>query len=546
MTGKKFPANTWITLFIATGFVAILAYEMLATGPSYIMAPWDVFILLDEAWRILCGQIPHTDFHNPIGPLTYSLVALGMKVSGLSLAGYTFGNVLFLVVISIWGGLIFFTRMRPSYALLLTLFVAILSVAPRPLGYPVSITTYAMIYNRYGWILLTLATVQLFVEPDRDTANKSRLDAFSTGLLLGFLFYCKITYFVLGVAALVLAGILRAPVRRALFFSVVGFVLVCIATWLALGVNPADYGRDVLAAGEAQSLVERLWHLIKALVQNFWQIPLAGAVWYLLVAEPVRRHRAYWIDTIKPSVIYLFILGTALVLTISNAVERSDVPFFFVAGIILLQQSERAWGLSPWTEIKNKNWRYIASLAIIVLGFFANIVVKDIWALGDSLIGNADAAATADRTQQFDAERLHDFLIPATSRWKTSYWQANKVPEAINDGLHLVRRHIGKNDQILVLALTDPFSFPLGLIPPKGIPVWWDLNFSFNAKEHPPYEKVFGNINFVLYPILRASDAGCCRDNVEALLKIYGASLKKDFTEVERSKYWVLMERAHN
>jgi len=394
-------------------------------------------------------------------------------------------------------------------------------------------------------LLLAIANVQLFVGPNRDSANKSRIDAFSVGLLLGLLFYCKISYFILGVAGLVFAVIIRARLRKAAFLSVLGFVLICVGTWIALGVTPTDYMRDVLAVVQAQSLAERLWHVFKALAQNFWQIPLAGIVWFLLAVEPARRSGTTRTGSLKLSAVYFFILGTALVLTVSNAVERSDVPLFFVAGIILLQQAERTWELAPLTEFKKKNWKYIASIAIIVLGFFANIVVKDMWSIASSVIGSAYASAAKNPTQRFDSPRLHDFLIPATSRWKTAYWEADKVPEAINDGLQLIRRHVDKNDQIVVLALTDPFSFALDLVPPKRIPVWWDLNFSFNANAHPSYEQVFGQSNFVVYPILRATDKGCCRDNAKAMLEIYGKSLKNDFAEVERSKYWVLLKRTH-
>ena len=368
----------------------------------------------------------------------------------------------------------------------------------------------------------------------------------SVGLLLGLLFYCKITYFVFGVAGLVLAAVLGARSWKAAPLTALGFGLVCIGFWVTIGVNPANYASDVLAAGQAQSLDQRVWHLIKAVAQNYWQIPLAGIVWFLLAVEPACRNRAVRADTVKLSAVYLFILGTALVLTVFNTVERSDVPFFFVAGIILLQQAERTRHLAPLTEIKKKNWKYVASVAIIVLGFFPNVVVKDILSIGNSLAGSVYTAAAENRQQRFDAPRLHDFLIPATSPWKTAYWEAGREPEAINDGLQLIRRHIDKKDRIVVLAVTDPFSLPLDLVPPTGIPVWWDMNVSFNATAHPSYAQVFGQSNFVLYPILRANDNGCCRDAVEALLEIYGTPLGRDFGEVERSKYWILLKRNHS
>ena len=38
--------------------VVLIAAAVLAAGPSDIMAPWDVFILLDGAWRIVVGTGP--------------------------------------------------------------------------------------------------------------------------------------------------------------------------------------------------------------------------------------------------------------------------------------------------------------------------------------------------------------------------------------------------------------------------------------------------------------------------------------------------------
>lgn len=501
-------------------------------------------MLLGEAWRILCGQVPHTDFHNPIGPLPYFLIALGMKVSDPSLAGYVFGNVLFLLIVSSWGAAIFFGRMRPAYAFLLTLFVAVMTVATRPLGYDPSITTYAMIYNRYGWVLLTLAFVQLFVAPEKHSPTKTRADAASVGLLLGLLFYCKITFFIFGIAGLALAAVLRAPLRKELAFAAAGFALVCIAAWATLGVVPADYVKDVLAAGHAQSFDARLWQLIKALAHNFWQVPLAGVIWLLLAVEPFRRKQVSWHGALELSLVYFFILGAALALTVLNTVERSDVPFFFVAGIILLYQAERTWVLAPSSDFKAKNWKHIASTAIVTCAFFANIVVKDIWSIGNSFLGSLHTKSAEAETQKFDSARLRNFRIPATSQWRTAYWQASEVPAAINDGLQLVRRHVGNDDQIVVLALTDPFSFALGLVPPKDVPLWWDLNISFDMSVHPSPEHMFGRADYVLYPLLRKSDEGCCQETVETLLTLYGDYLGKHFIPEERSSSWALLKHS--
>jgi hypothetical protein len=539
-----FARARWLWGALAAVCVAAIAVLLIAIGPSRIMAPWDVFILLDGAWRILSGQIPHTDFHNPIGSLAYFLIAIGMKVSDLSLNGFVYGNVIFLVSATSWGGLIFFSRLTPSLAFLSTLFIATLAIATRPLGYDPSITTYAMVYNRYGWVLLTLVVVQLFVADDRKGKKWERFDAASVGLLLGFLFFCKITYFVMGAASLPLALILRPRLRPAISLTAAGFGLICLGGWIALGVNPLDYVRDIQAAGQAQSPAQRFRELARALEHNSWQISLAAAVWYFLVGLPDWRSVEKWSDTFRPTLVYLFILSAALVIEVGNAEEYSDIPFFFVAGVVLLHDVWRVHRITPALALRERNWKYLSSVAIIVFAFFGNIFSKDLLAIGHSIAGKAAGAADAAAPNRFDAVRLRNFVIPHSSQWHTAYWLANEIPERINDGLALIRRHANPESKLVVLALTDPFSFPLELKPAKGVPTWWDLNYSFNKRVHPTPGAVFSDADFVLIPILREGDKGCCQPTVQALVEIYGKYLKEHFSEIERSTFWILLKRS--
>jgi hypothetical protein len=83
-------------------------------GPAPDVAPWDVFTLLNGAYRIYEGQAPGTDFANPIGPLVYGLDATGMHLQhAVSLHAVTYGQVLFLVVASTLAWLIAWRRLPP-------------------------------------------------------------------------------------------------------------------------------------------------------------------------------------------------------------------------------------------------------------------------------------------------------------------------------------------------------------------------------------------------------------------------------------------------
>ena len=158
-------------LFLALLCVAVIAGIVLMIGPTYIAAPWDVFVLIDGAWRICSGQIPHTDFHNPIGALVYAVFAFGMRIDGPSLQALAYGNSIFLSLVGLWTISICYKRLTPVFGLILTTFIVVLLAATRPLGYDVETTTYAMLYNRYGWALLSIVMIQLMLAPKSEAAR---------------------------------------------------------------------------------------------------------------------------------------------------------------------------------------------------------------------------------------------------------------------------------------------------------------------------------------------------------------------------------------
>ena len=143
----------------------MLASVTLYNGPSVINAPTDVFVLLDGAWRILQGQIPHTDFTNPIGVVIYALIAAGMRISGPDATSLVWACTLLLAVVAIWATWVAYAHLSPWLACGLVVFLAMLCVATRPLGYPIEVHSYAMLYNRIGWIFLCVLFVQAFIPP---------------------------------------------------------------------------------------------------------------------------------------------------------------------------------------------------------------------------------------------------------------------------------------------------------------------------------------------------------------------------------------------
>lgn len=129
-------------------------------GPSAGRGPWDVFTLLNGAYRIYHGQAPSTDFSNPIGPLVYGLAAIGMHFS-LSLRAVTYSQMIFVAIVSPLAWTVSSRRLPAPYAAGFTVFVAWLAISVRPLAYSYKTMSYAMLYNTDAWLLY--ATLLLLV-----------------------------------------------------------------------------------------------------------------------------------------------------------------------------------------------------------------------------------------------------------------------------------------------------------------------------------------------------------------------------------------------
>ncbi len=164
----------------------------------------DIFFLLDNGWRALHGQRVHVDYVSAWGPLTFLLVAAGLAASGGSVAAVTYANAMFAVGAGLWAIWLAAGRSRSFLVVIWASFVALMAAAPFALGDPPAMTSQAMIYNRYGDVLLFLAMLECFV-PGR----RKWLEPTLTGCVLGLLLFLKVSYFLIAVPMVALPLLFR-------------------------------------------------------------------------------------------------------------------------------------------------------------------------------------------------------------------------------------------------------------------------------------------------------------------------------------------------
>ena len=79
------------------------------------------------------------------------------------------------------------------------IFASLLVLMPANVGDKPNAYSFAMSYNRYGWSLLSILALILFVPP-RDRIAGDWIDVANAGPLVVALFYLKVTYFAGGLA----------------------------------------------------------------------------------------------------------------------------------------------------------------------------------------------------------------------------------------------------------------------------------------------------------------------------------------------------------
>ncbi|HXW13759.1 MAG TPA: hypothetical protein VEN79_04550 [Terriglobia bacterium] len=531
-----------------SGFALLAIFILLEiilgmAGAPPVAGPWDTAALLDAGWRIVNGQVPHTDFHNPIGPLAYLLVAFGMKIAAPSTASITYGNVLLLAFLLPLAWYIASERLSWAVASILVLFAGFFLISPRPPGYGIRGTTYAMIYNRQGYVLISLLLLCLFLKPRGSAKRSASLEGLFVGVLLALLLYCKITYFLAAAALTLLAVIIDVRPRRWFIVSAGAFVGVCAAFFVLFHINLHSYLLDVVAAGPVQSSAMRIKLLSGSLVGH--------ATWiYMLIlwlglwtwAQGPGRPR---FSTLGSWFVAGSILAAALLISSGNAAQDggADDPLYFVAAVVLLELFRRQNADHILQSGTVARFAYTASLVLMLPIFCGTILARDLASCAYVVAWDVERRPVFDASRRLHSVRLRDFYVPASTEHSTAYWLASDHPAKINDGIDLLRRYLQKGDRVTTIAFTNPFSFALGLTPARDGFLWWDLNFSFDRLHFPPAEDFLGDASLVMVPRLADRSRGCCFETADVLLGLYGDYLRAHFHKLDSTNTWVLYRR---
>lgn len=517
---RAFRRGAWILAAVAAGAVALFWHVGAFLQADFV---WDIPLYADGAWRLARGQVPYRDFFLHLGPFPLHLpqafgAASGGLVAALGRSSVTWGAGMALLAYALLR-----RRTSAAQALLFAVALLLLAAAPRPLGCDYRQTSYAMLYNRQGEVLVGLLAAGVLLAPRRPSRRLDLVDLLVLGMAAGFAFLVKISYGLAAAGVLGLGVILRALTpRRGL--ALAGVAVLTVAAYLALtGIS----FRAMLAAYDllfrAQNPEFRTGILLRQAARH------AGPALVLLAlgleglkGAAAGAGRADALRTLAA----IGGLGAGGLLLLAGNTQTGDLPLLLVAGLLAVETVRRQEvARAVWSGFAQVRYLAVAALAAGVAGV---LPVQDLRAVQDAVfhkLRDHKAAATCR------APHWPDIAVFTHEGYGPPYEYLNTV----QDGLDLLRRRVTPTDRLAVLAFTNPFHYALGLTPPAGGAICWAHENTFSERGHLPPERVWSGAGFVLI--------GRPGPRNRELWAIYGPALEQTFVLAEESAHWRLYTR---
>jgi uncharacterized protein (TIGR03382 family) len=551
---------------------ALLAVGAIVAGTSGLMViggavpqrtnGQDSLFILDYAWRLMCGQRPHTDYYDFIGPGALLPPVVGMAIGGCNCNALAYGPALLMPLIAAATWWLARRRFPAFSAALVTAMVAGLTVGQYALGLTEGWrdTGYWMCYNRFQWSLLCMTALAWWLEPRVPPARgTSMLEGFLVGVLAGLLLAGKPNFAAAAVVILAGGAVLRrqsAMVWSAALAGLAAFLLPYLAY---LRGDLAAWQRDLaMLAGVQRSghRVRVVVHIFQLAAAEFGFVCLIGAVHMRRILGAGRPSGAAK-SFIKALAAALLLGGLGVVVTSAN-MQYYDIPLCALAAALLAETTRRLAAPAAHADRQTdcghvESYRLRVSLsclaaAILVLGFavpdFASVAYAYSWKYRRESQMPSDA--------RIAAPPLKDMVLTPTT-YKAAEIEAirAKLPTKLdaandpystallfNDGLSLLRGRVNQDSRVMALWLLDPFPFALQLPPPRGVPTAWRVGYLVDDAHFPSDEVLFHEVTHLMICTLPGEN-----ESMSFLHKKYDAYIADHFTVAAESRMWKLLVR---
>jgi hypothetical protein len=316
--------------------LALLAAAWALLSPAHVFSrsmTWDLLFNLAGAWQLHYGHVPHVDFHEAVGRLTFWLTDAGFYFYGPSPRAIIVGSIIVAAALLAAGCFVAWRRLPLLAAALFVVFCCLIALMPANVGDPPNAYSFAMTYNRYCWSALSILALILFLPPRNGHRGDIADIGIAGGLLLA-MYYLKLSYFPVGIAAVPLALLVCPHVRVRWRIWIMMAVLI---TTNAIAPYNHAYLLDVFAVAKAGGVR----HNFTVKLMQFFTNPAEPAIYLAGLVAAIwlwRRGAA----PLRLPVAAAYLIGSGVALVSQNS-QASGIPAAMVIAFLiydaLLQRS---------------------------------------------------------------------------------------------------------------------------------------------------------------------------------------------------------------
>ena len=390
-----------------------------------------------------------------------------------------------------------------------------------------------MIYNRFGYGLLSVLFITQILPPDARHEHPSREDWFGNivaGATLALLFFLKLSYFGVGAGLVLLATLADFRNTRRLLALACGLVPTTLLLLVALRF-------DVLA------LAHDLWNTIHA---------RSGAIYHFGLTD------LFELSTISLTALALvqcflgagglidrnrIMLFAAAIYTIAveflfvrtNASQGIVYPLYVVLILILL--ADLGMRLRARRQVPDA---FGAAVVVMGLSLTAPMFFGDLRSLV-LLTKYKTSAQWKAAGYRVEGEHLRDLAFYDNSQTELAQLENGHFFTAtVNDGIDLLKRYSASDDMVTTISFDNPFSYALLRKPPRAGSAWLLVGNNVSAGYMLSNERMFADATVVMVPkYLRTSIV----DSDQILFRQYEPYLLSHFGFVAESERWRLYRR---
>jgi len=513
---KLFFPYSWLALaFLLAGSASLLSLRGLPVLGGFIP---DYCIYLDGAMRVLDGQRPQVDFHMPLGPLYFFLLASGLKLFVATIESFVYINILTILGLGVAAWIITSREIGSSLSLIFVAAIITASVNCHP-------------WINYNPLCYAITALVLMAAGYVGQGRSSSLPvAFLAGILTGLVLFIKVNGFFISMVYAIAVCLLGRRWRWLMSY-LFGLTLAILAIEVALDFQlGAQIDNTLIGIRIRGGMIT-----LRAITLIVKSAPMVLAIpGLVIVAGLFLSHRS---SKGRPVLLMagsiLFAVGLGLVSVASGSTGATSLVRYYVFTVMLpplfwLIQTQ--WSQGGKLNIFSGRVALRSAVAVCVCFFALAGYVK---AIGYLLVSHP-----VPNGVRIESSLLADVVIDPTLLVQVG--KAQLIP-AIVEGLAIMTSadRVLPAGPVFVLDYCNCLNVLSGRTGAYGDRLWWHSAATFSEEMLVgTAEHYLQHYNQIFIPKYSVVD-----DTTLLMRKHWGGYIGEHFSPALETQYWTVLIR---